>query len=68
MSSSINERISFINGLDVYYDPAIAAAAASDSATVNGGATVSYVANLEGQMKARPRQTTCNAHSPHHPY
>ncbi|KAJ8469586.1 hypothetical protein ONZ51_g8885 [Trametes cubensis] len=42
MSSSINERISFINGLDVYYDPAIAAAAASDSATVNGGATVSY--------------------------
>ncbi|KAI0326057.1 hypothetical protein GY45DRAFT_1437960 [Cubamyces sp. BRFM 1775] len=55
MSESIplNERISFINDLEVYHDPAIsAAAAASDSATVNGGATVSYVANLEGQMKA----------------
>lgn len=50
--SSAADRISFINDLEVYHDPAIAAAAAADSASVNGGATVSYVANLVGQMKA----------------
>ncbi|KAH9902482.1 hypothetical protein C8Q73DRAFT_831465 [Cubamyces lactineus] len=49
--SSAADRISFINDLEVYHDPAIAAAAAADSATVNGGASVSYVANLVGQMK-----------------
>lgn len=49
--SSAADRISFINDLEVYHDPAIAAAAAADSASVNGGASVSYVANLVGQMK-----------------
>ncbi|KAI0325092.1 hypothetical protein GY45DRAFT_289891 [Cubamyces sp. BRFM 1775] len=48
---SANDRISFINNLEVYHDPAIAAAAASDSASVNGGASVSFVSNLVGQMK-----------------
>ncbi|KAI0654664.1 hypothetical protein C8Q70DRAFT_1058255 [Cubamyces menziesii] len=48
---SISERMSFINDLEIYNDPAIASATASDSAAVNGGAAVSYVANLIGQMK-----------------
>ncbi|KAI0654663.1 hypothetical protein C8Q70DRAFT_512006 [Cubamyces menziesii] len=48
---SANDRVSFINDLEIYNDPALTAAAASDSATVNGGATVSYVANLTGEMK-----------------
>ena len=55
---SANDRVSFINDLEIYNDPALTAAAASDSATVNGGATVSYVANLTGEMKARLQPVT----------
>ena len=56
MSLSIDERISFIESLDIYNDPAIAAeaTAASGSAAVNGSAAVYYAANVSAQMKARP--------------
>ncbi|KAI0663520.1 hypothetical protein C8Q70DRAFT_362987 [Cubamyces menziesii] len=53
MSLSIDERISFIESLDIYNDPAIAAeaTAASGSAAVNGSAAVYYAANVSAQMK-----------------
>ena len=60
---SANDRVSFINDLEIYNDPALTAAAASDSATVNGGATVSYVANLTGQMKASVKPATLDSSS-----
>ncbi|KAI0325093.1 hypothetical protein GY45DRAFT_1375024 [Cubamyces sp. BRFM 1775] len=46
MSTSVNERIPFVNTLDVHHD-----SAASDSATVNGNACVAYAGNLDRQTK-----------------